>query len=268
VEIDWVTVAAQVVNFLVLVWLLRRFLYGPITRAMARREQRIEGRLSEAREQREAAAEEKAALEAERAELEESREAELEEARAEARETRERLERELREEIAQERRRRREALDAERDAFLDALRRRASAHLFEMLRAALSDFADAELSEQVVARFVETLEGLDDDTRARLAEAAQEEDGAARVESALPLTSALRARLTRALHETVSPDLAPDYHQDEEVALGIRLTVGGRVLEWSASAHLDRLQAKVAEELEALRAAPAGAGAGAAANTA
>ncbi len=35
-QIDWVTVAAQIVNFLVLVWLLKRFLYGPIMRAMAR----------------------------------------------------------------------------------------------------------------------------------------------------------------------------------------------------------------------------------------
>ena len=40
-QIDWITVAAQIVNFLILVWLLQHFLYGPITRAMQRREQRI-----------------------------------------------------------------------------------------------------------------------------------------------------------------------------------------------------------------------------------
>ena len=48
-QIDWLTVAAQIVNFLVLVWLLQRFLYRPITEAMARREERIESRLSEAK---------------------------------------------------------------------------------------------------------------------------------------------------------------------------------------------------------------------------
>ena len=37
-QIDWLTVAAQIVNFLVLVWLLQRFLYRPITDAMARRD--------------------------------------------------------------------------------------------------------------------------------------------------------------------------------------------------------------------------------------
>ena len=36
-QIDWITVAAQIVNFLVLVWILQRLLYRPVTRAMARR---------------------------------------------------------------------------------------------------------------------------------------------------------------------------------------------------------------------------------------
>jgi F-type H+-transporting ATPase subunit b len=32
--IDWFTVGAQVLNFLILVWLLKRFLYGPILDAI------------------------------------------------------------------------------------------------------------------------------------------------------------------------------------------------------------------------------------------
>ena len=46
--IDWFTVIAQIVNFLVLVYLLKRFLYVPITSAMQAREQRIADRISAA----------------------------------------------------------------------------------------------------------------------------------------------------------------------------------------------------------------------------
>ncbi len=46
--IDWITVSAQIVNFLILVWLLKHFLYQPIIRAMDRREQRVSERLNEA----------------------------------------------------------------------------------------------------------------------------------------------------------------------------------------------------------------------------
>ena len=46
--IDWFTVAAQVINFLILVWLLKRFLYKPILRDIDAREQRIEAQLADA----------------------------------------------------------------------------------------------------------------------------------------------------------------------------------------------------------------------------
>ena len=39
--IDWYTIMFQIVNFLILVFLLRYFLYGPIIRAMDEREQTI-----------------------------------------------------------------------------------------------------------------------------------------------------------------------------------------------------------------------------------
>ncbi len=46
--INWFTVLAQIVNFLILVYLLKRFLYGPIIRAMQEREKKIARRLQDA----------------------------------------------------------------------------------------------------------------------------------------------------------------------------------------------------------------------------
>ncbi|HEY4789048.1 MAG TPA: hypothetical protein VIH57_23530, partial [Bacteroidales bacterium] len=46
--IDWFTVAAQLINFLVLVWLLKRFLYKPVLKAIDEREKRIVMQLQEA----------------------------------------------------------------------------------------------------------------------------------------------------------------------------------------------------------------------------
>ena len=44
--IDWFTVAAQAVNFLILVWLLKRFLYKPVLAAIDEREKRIATQLA------------------------------------------------------------------------------------------------------------------------------------------------------------------------------------------------------------------------------
>ena len=47
-SIDWITVAAQIANFLVLVWLLKRFLYRPILDGIDAREAEIANRMQEA----------------------------------------------------------------------------------------------------------------------------------------------------------------------------------------------------------------------------
>ena len=46
--IDWFTVGAQLLNFLVLVWLLMRYLYKPVLDAIDAREQRIAAELATA----------------------------------------------------------------------------------------------------------------------------------------------------------------------------------------------------------------------------
>ena len=53
--INWFTVIAQIVNFLILVVLLKYLLYNRIVRAMDERESKIQSRLKEAEEKEEAA---------------------------------------------------------------------------------------------------------------------------------------------------------------------------------------------------------------------
>ncbi len=50
-QIDYFTIIAQIINFLILVFLLRHFLYGPLLRSMDEREQKISTRLKEAEQQ-------------------------------------------------------------------------------------------------------------------------------------------------------------------------------------------------------------------------
>jgi F0F1-type ATP synthase membrane subunit b/b' len=46
--IDWFTVGAEAINFLILMWLLKRFLYKPILDAIESREQKIAAELADA----------------------------------------------------------------------------------------------------------------------------------------------------------------------------------------------------------------------------
>jgi len=45
---DWFTIVAQALNFLILVWLMKRFLYKPVLHAIDEREKRIAKELADA----------------------------------------------------------------------------------------------------------------------------------------------------------------------------------------------------------------------------
>ena len=82
--IDWFTVAAQIVNFVVLVALMKRFLYGPLVRAIDAREQRIESQMAQADEKNKAAEQKTQQVQKEIAEMDSGRAQMIAEARSEA----------------------------------------------------------------------------------------------------------------------------------------------------------------------------------------
>ena len=61
-KINWFTVIAQVINFLILVWLMKRYLYKPILNAIDEREKKIAAELANAETQKAEAAKEQAEL--------------------------------------------------------------------------------------------------------------------------------------------------------------------------------------------------------------
>ncbi|MDW4547912.1 hypothetical protein R5H32_00960 [Defluviimonas sp. D31] len=249
-QIDWLTVAAQLVNFLVLIWLLRRFLYGPITAAMARREQRIADRLADARHAHDDAEAEARALRERQRALEESREAVLAQARADADALRARLERDLREEAEQKRAAWLDHLRADRAEIVLLMQKRMAGHVREVVRRILADFADTDLAAQIATEFALRIETLEEEDRQRLLAAALKAREPALVESGVALPSAARARITRAIHDHIADRIEVEYRTGADLLLGIRLTLGHQVLEWSAGRYLDRIETLFGESLD------------------
>jgi F-type H+-transporting ATPase subunit b len=248
-QIDWLTVAAQIVNFLVLVWLLKTFLYGPITGAMAQREQRIEQRLYDARQKRQEAEHEAANLKQKQADLDARTDDILDQARHKADALRLDRMAELEEDIATRRAILGGRIEAEQADFLQDLRKRAAASTFEAMRAMLHDLSGSDLVEDMVVCFIKQLKELPKAELKKLAAAAQEAGGKAQIETGRSLPLPIRRKLTRALHEAVAADLDVDYRTEQNLILGVRLGISGQTVEWSLAHHLDRLEQDMREEL-------------------
>lgn len=249
-QIDWLTVTAQIVNFLVLVWLLQRFLYRPITNAMAQREERIAARLSEARAARAEVTAEAERLRRAQDSLETSRSAILDEARQEAAALRARLEDDIRTEMEGRRKTWQAHLSEERNAITDQLRQRAGHQVIDIVGRILRDYAGSDLATEAAGTFSERLADLDAETRQKLIDAARRATGPARIDSSMTLKPGARSRVTRAIHDTILAGIDVDYHEDDSLILGVRLTIGEQTVEWSAARFLHRLETMLDEVIE------------------
>lgn len=251
---DLFTLAAQIVNFAILLVLLRVFLYGPVRDVMRRRERRIAEDREAAREAREEAEREKERLEREREELDRrrrQRERELDDEIAERREARlqevERDAREARHALA-------DAIEQERDAAIATLRRRSADLLAEELRRALHELADASLEREAVRVFRERLAELDDARVEELRRA--REDGEVRIATAFAPEQELRDELVGAVRELLDDDVEPAFERDPALGFGVALQVGGVRVGWSAHGYAEGLDEAFEDALAELRGEP------------
>jgi F-type H+-transporting ATPase subunit b len=160
--IDWFTVAAQIVNFLVLVALLKRFLYGRIITAMDQREEKIASQLEEAAKKKKEAEQEAETYRRTNRELDEKREEMLFQVKEEVDLKRKELMKKAHDEVDVIEARWREAVQREKDSFLQDLRQRTGKQVYTIARRALTDLANAHLEQRMVEAFVDRIAKLDE----------------------------------------------------------------------------------------------------------
>jgi F-type H+-transporting ATPase subunit b len=245
-QIDWLTVIAQIVNFLILVWLLKRFLYQPVINAMDRREQRIAERLQQAEQREQQAAETTQDYQSRIAALEQDKEKLIATAKAEAEAERHELLVEARGEINEKRRHWQHQVDDEKQRFLRSLELQATASVQNIARRALADLADTDLEEQIIESFIRQLKSLDQTSRQTMAAAGKN----IQVSTSFELDSSTRSRVTRAVHDSIADNIEVDYKVSPELLCGIELSVAGHRLSWSLADYLDELEQHMQQQLE------------------
>ena len=158
--IDWYTVAAQALNFLILVWLLKRFLYQPVLDAISAREQRIAMQLADAASKEAAAAKSAKNFERKNAEFDSQRGALLVKATAEAKAELERLLELARKDADALRSRLQQSLRNERQALSGEIVRRTRDEVLAIARKTLADLSTASLEESMCARIHRSASGV------------------------------------------------------------------------------------------------------------
>jgi F-type H+-transporting ATPase subunit b len=243
--IDWFTVGAQTLNFLILVWLMKRFLYKPILDAIDSREQRIAAELADAATKQSAAQQERDDFQQKNAAFAQQRAALLAQAAKEAGDERQRLLDIAREAASALRSKHEAALVQEQQTLTGNIARRTQDEVFAIARKTLTELAGTTLEQSMGEVFIRRLHQLDGADKSSLAAALQTATAPALVRSVFALPPAQQSAIEQALRNIFASTTEVRFETAPALISGIELSVHGCKVAWSIDGYLDALQKSI-----------------------
>ena len=248
--IDWFTVGAQALNFIILVWLLKRFLYKPILDAVEARERRVAAQLADANTKKDEAQKERDLYERKNAEFDRQRTALMNKATDDAEAQRQRLLEDARSAAEHFSAKRQEELQSDANTLKQAIRRRTQEEVFAIARKAMADLAATTLDDRICEVFIRRLRAMDGKAKESLREALKSTSQPVLVRSAFELPAPQREGIQRALNETFSIDVHVNFESAAELVGGIELSTDGHKVAWSIADYLGSLEMSIDELLK------------------
>ncbi len=248
-EIDLFTFIAQILNFLILVLLLRHFLYKRVVRAMDEREEKIKSRLSEAEEKQKIADQEADTYRQKQEELEEEKKDILKETKQKAEDRKKELLEDARREVDESREKWRESLSRQKESFISGLREKTGRQIYRVVGKVLKDLADQELEDRIMAAFIRRIENLDEDRKKELRSSLEDSSGRITVTSAFEIDSGRRDDLRKAAQQLFGKEVKTEFERDDELVCGLELHARDQVIAWSVGSYLSELEERISREM-------------------
>jgi F-type H+-transporting ATPase subunit b len=240
VELNWSTFILEIINFLILVWILKRFLYKPVTEAIAARRAGIEKAMQEAVQKEQDAQTLKAQYEHRLEDWEMEKQAAREQLHTEIEQERQHLQAQLHTALQQEEEKAKVLATQQQQELQHRYAQQALQNAVRFTSKLLGDFASADLEARLLARLLEQLQTLPAAQRERLGQALNQHELTAVVQTAFLLSDAQRAQLQQALQTISGRALNCQFKQDDTLLAGARIQLGP----WLLHANLqDELQA-------------------------
>jgi F-type H+-transporting ATPase subunit b len=270
VLIDWFTVCAQALNFLILVWLLRRYLYRPVLAAIDAREKKVTARIKDAETQETKAQASSEELRKRNEAFDHERDGLMRKTAEDCTAERQRIIETARQDAALLRVKMTQSLASERAELGRQLSVRAQAEVFALTRKALSELAGVGLEDRMMDVLIERLRAIPDEQKQRLVSATFGSGAAGTVAQTAPAgvvlvrsahdpSPAARTKLETAIRECLGENIGIRFETVPELVSGLELSADGIKLPWSVADYLSTLAqdaATLASELTPDSSAP------------
>ncbi len=249
--INWSTVLFQIINFIILVFLLRKFLYGPIVTVMNQREEEILNREATAQQKAQEATE---SIEdyKHRIQIFENEKADrLKQMKQEVKQQKHELVSSSKEEISQLQKQWQEDVARQANTYMEQLKEQLGKHACTLAQKTLHDLADAKLESVVFDVFIKRLHDLQSKEYSSLIQAIKQ-DNHVRLVSNFEVSTAQKQIIETTLNQIASEPVTFTYSQDNQIGCGYVLEFQGYRIAWNTKHYLSEIEKDILVKLPEL----------------
>lgn len=238
-EINWFTVIAQIVNFLILVWLLKRFLYKPVLKAIDDREQKVAAKLKDAEIKNAEAEKDKVLFRQKNEAFDQERSAKMNEVHEQINAEKERLFEDVRQQSTALRSKFEESFKQRQQEIIDGLKRKTKDEVFAIAGKTLQDLANTNLEDQVIQVFLKKIDSLDELKTSQFRDALNESEAPIVIKSVFDLSANSKQQLEKAIQKIAAKQIDFTYKLESELLSGIEVDTASFKLSWNIESYLD-----------------------------
>jgi len=249
-QINWFTVIAQVLNFLVLVWLMKRYLYKPILDAIDEREKKIEDQLADAKTKKAEAKSEQDEFSKKNQVFDKEKKEMMDKAIAETNAQRQKLLEEAKNDAGVLQAKLEKTSKEMQDDLNHKIAQKTGQEVFAITRKALADLAGLSFEEQSVNIFIKRLNELKETEKEQFIKAFKSDTIPVLVRSAFKLPDEQQTEIKNAASKILSEKTHFEFKIAPEIIGGIEISTKGYKLAWSISEYLNSFEKNIAETMK------------------
>ncbi len=237
-KINWFTIIAQIINFIILVWLLKKLLYKPVLNAISNRKNERESllksaelKMAEAKQMQNDLQKKNEDLENHKGDLLKKIGQEIEEEKKKRLMEVYKMSDQLKDHLTK-------SIKEETEQYIDELVNRVESEVFYISKKVLKDLSSLNLQEVVTQNFIERLNNIDSVKSENLTGNSGIADQIAIVKSAYEINSSLKEQIGTIV-KRIADINEIHYEIEPDLICGVELIINGYRVAWSIKDYLN-----------------------------
>ncbi len=236
---NWWTFLFEIINFIVIVYILYRLLFKPVKNIIQKRKKEIDKSREEIEKDRKEVQELKIQYEREQNELKNLRERILEDARVESLREREKILKDVQLKIEEERERNKNLLSHERTRLIEEIKEKSIQTALTLSATLMDSIMDPTINERLINKVFEEIENMNDMEKEELIESSKEGKCNVKIFTAHPLSKVHKEKLYNIIKEKVMCLPSITVHESQDLIGGVKVRINSKVFDGSIEGNLN-----------------------------